>query len=68
MRAARIDKGLHERNSVKSDDYEDMDWAGEKVYYDRKKIDIIKVLLQNGRRILVRIFQWPGEGFNLIPP
>ena len=59
---------MKKRNSVKSDDYEDMDWAGEKVYYDRKKIDIIKVLLQNGRRILVRIYQWPGEGFNLIPP
>lgn len=59
---------MKKRNSVKSDDYEEMDWAGEKVCYDREKIDIIKVLLQNVRRIFARIFQWTGEGVNLIPP
>lgn len=59
---------MKKRNSVKSDDYEDMDWAGEKVCYDREKIDIIEVLLQNSRRIFVCIFQWTGERVNLIPP
>ncbi len=59
---------MKKRDSVKSDNYEGINRDGEKVCYDTENIGIIKILLQNGRGIFTRIFQWPGEGSNLIPP
>lgn len=68
MRVELIKGYNGKRDRVKPDVLADVGWNGMKVCSNRGIIEKIKGVLRKRRRIFICIFQWPGEGVNLIPP
>lgn len=68
MRVELIKGYNGKRDRVKPDVFADVGWNGMKVCSNRGIIEKIKGVLRKRRRIFICIFQWPGEGVNLIPP
>lgn len=59
---------MGKRDSVKPDVSADVGWNGVKICSNRGIIKKFKGVLRKERRMFIYIFQWPGEGVNLIPP
>lgn len=59
---------MGKRDNVKPNVSADFGWNGVKVCSDRGIIKKVKGILRKERRMFICIFQWPGEGVNLIPP
>lgn len=56
------------RNRAKIGAFAVISWIALQGYGNGEYIRIVRSLLWNVRNMVIYIFQWPGEGVNLIPP